>query len=115
MVLRHTFQTSLNNLWISNAFAHVAMSEMANTITMADIQLTNAFGPCAICLAGALLPPVGLPSANTDGTRVDRKTIAQHLLHDETNPFTREHLTMDMVVPDTALKAEIDAWVSERT
>uniref|UniRef100_A0A7S2FP30 Right handed beta helix domain-containing protein n=1 Tax=Haptolina brevifila TaxID=156173 RepID=A0A7S2FP30_9EUKA len=38
---------------------------------MADMQLTNAFGPCAICVAGILLPPVGLFSTDTHGTRVD--------------------------------------------
>lgn len=71
VVLRGTFQTTLSFLWMSDAFAFVAMSEMANTITIADVQIYNAYGPCAVCAAGAILPPVGLPSADTNRTRVD--------------------------------------------
>lgn len=71
VVVRRSFQITVSYVWIANAFAHVALSEFANTVTMADMQLTNAFGPCAICVAGALLPPVGLSSADTDQTRVD--------------------------------------------
>ncbi len=34
----------------------------------------------------------------------------RHLLNDSTDPFNREHLTPDMLKPDTELKARIDAW-----
>jgi ubiquitin conjugation factor E4 B len=39
--------------------------------------------------------PVKLPS----GTTIDRPTIVQHLLSDETDPFNRSKLTVDMLVP----------------
>ena len=39
--------------------------------------------------------PVKLPS----GTTIDRDTIVQHLLSDETDPFNRSKLTVDMLVP----------------
>jgi len=50
--------------------------------------------------------PVKLPS----GHSVDRPTITRHLLSDETDPFSRARLTVDMLVPDDELRAQIDAW-----
>ena len=50
--------------------------------------------------------PVKLPS----GHSIDRPTITRHLLSDETDPFSRQRLTVDMLVSDTELKAKIDAW-----
>ena len=52
--------------------------------------------------------PVVLPS----GKRVDRRTIAQHLLGDATDPFSRQPLTLDMVKPDAELKARIAEFVA---
>ncbi|KAL1516645.1 hypothetical protein ABEB36_000530 [Hypothenemus hampei] len=55
--------------------------------------------------------PVILPSSKQT---VDRTTIARHLLSDQTDPFNRSPLSMDQVIPNTTLKAEIDDWVRER-
>jgi hypothetical protein len=33
------------------------------------------------------------------------------LLSDQIDPFTRQPLTMDMVIPQPELKSEIDAWI----
>ena len=71
ITIRNSFSTTLQFLWIDSVFAHVAMSEMANTITILDSQLISAFGPCSVCAAGGIGPPVGLPSANFNHTRVD--------------------------------------------
>lgn len=54
--------------------------------------------------------PVILPSRHT----VDRSTITQHLLSDPKDPFTRQPMTMDDVVPDIDLKAQIDQWKAGR-
>ena len=59
--------------------------------------------------ADLMADPVVLPS----GHRIDRPTITRHLLSDETDPFSRQRLTVDMLVPDTELKAQIDAWKAE--
>jgi ubiquitin conjugation factor E4 B len=40
--------------------------------------------------------PVTLP---TSGVTVDRKTIVSHLLNDSTDPFNRQKLTVNMLVP----------------
>jgi hypothetical protein len=42
---------------------------------------------------------------------VDRCTIERHLLSGSTDPFSRAQLTMDMVRPDEALAARIQAWL----
>lgn len=54
--------------------------------------------------------PVLLPS----GHIVDRSTIAQHLLNDPTDPFTRSELKMEDVKPATELKERIVAWIAEK-
>lgn len=54
--------------------------------------------------------PVILPSRHI----VDRSTIVQHLLSDPKDPFTRQPMTVDDVVPATELKQQIDAWKADR-
>ena len=36
------------------------------------------------------------------------------LISEQTNPYTREPLTMDQVTPDVELKKRIDAFVAEK-
>lgn len=82
--------------------------------------------------------PVLLPSSKTV---VDRSTILQHLLNEESgndyilftlylacgvfyivfyfclfaiDPFNRQPLTLDMVIPDVELKAKINNWLKEK-
>ena len=45
---------------------------------------------------------------------VDRMTIARHILSDQTDPFTRAPLTMDLVIPQDELKANIQQWMEEQ-
>ncbi|EDW03718.1 ubiquitin conjugation factor E4 B [Drosophila grimshawi] len=54
--------------------------------------------------------PVVLPS----GTIMDRAIITRHLLNSCTDPFNRQHLTEDMLVPNIELKQRIDAWRKEQ-
>lgn len=51
--------------------------------------------------------PVTLPSS---GIVCDRSTIARHILSDQTDPFNRQPLTMDMVLPNTDIKQQIEEW-----
>lgn len=55
--------------------------------------------------------PVVLPSSKVS---IDRTTIARHLLSDQTDPFNRSPLSMDLIKPDVELKAKIDAWVKKK-
>lgn len=50
--------------------------------------------------------PVCLPS----GTVMDRAIITRHLLNSNTDPFNRQTLTEDMLVPMAVLKDRIAAW-----
>ncbi|KAH8418760.1 hypothetical protein KR222_001367, partial [Zaprionus bogoriensis] len=54
--------------------------------------------------------PVVLPS----GTVMDRAIITRHLLNSCTDPFNRQHLTEDMLVPNIELKQRIEAWRQEQ-
>jgi ubiquitin conjugation factor E4 B len=54
--------------------------------------------------------PVILPSKHV----VDRSTIMQHLLSDPKDPYTRQPMGIEDVVPDVELKERIEAWKAER-
>ncbi|KAH9494850.1 Ubiquitin conjugation factor E4 A [Bulinus truncatus] len=55
--------------------------------------------------------PVMLPSSRNI---VDRNVIARHILSDQTDPFNRQPLSLDLVIPQPELKSKIQAWVNER-
>jgi len=38
----------------------------------------------------------------------------RHLLSDQTDPFNRSPLTMDMLKPNDELRLQIEAWIKER-
>ncbi|XP_019185714.1 PREDICTED: probable ubiquitin conjugation factor E4 [Ipomoea nil] len=52
--------------------------------------------------------PVILPSSRIT---LDLPVIQRHLLSDSTDPFNRSHLTADMLIPNTELKAKIEEFV----
>lgn len=54
--------------------------------------------------------PVILPSGYT----MDRSCITQHLMNDQSDPFTRVPLTMDQLQPNTDLKMKIEQWIQEK-
>ncbi|KAL7273982.1 Ubiquitin conjugation factor E4 [Rhizina undulata] len=62
-------------------------------------------------MATLMQDPVILP---TSRVTIDRQTIKVHLLSDPKDPFNREPLKIEEVVPNTELKQQIDAWVQER-
>lgn len=57
-----------------------------------------------------MMDPIVLPSGNI----VDRSTISQHLLSDETDMFTRRPMKIEDVVPADDLRQRIDAWKAEK-
>ncbi|CAA3017415.1 probable ubiquitin conjugation factor E4 [Olea europaea subsp. europaea] len=52
--------------------------------------------------------PVILPSSKVT---LDRSVIYRHLLSDSTDPFNRSHLTVDMLIPNTEVKAAIEEFI----
>lgn len=57
-----------------------------------------------------MLDPVRLPS----GTIMDRSIITRHLLNSNTDPFNRQPLTEEMLIPIVELKERILAWKKEK-
>uniref|UniRef100_A0A6B2KXF9 RING-type E3 ubiquitin transferase n=1 Tax=Arcella intermedia TaxID=1963864 RepID=A0A6B2KXF9_9EUKA len=55
--------------------------------------------------------PVKLP---TSKVTIDRVTITRHLLSTPQDPFNRAPLTIEQLIPDDALKQEIDAWLATK-
>jgi len=60
-------------------------------------------------MATLMEDPVILPISRQT---VDRSTIMSHLLSDPHDPFNRTPLKIEDVIPDTELKAQIEAWKS---
>lgn len=58
-----------------------------------------------------MVDPVILPSSHIT---IDRSTIARHLLSDQSDPFNRSLLTMDMVTSNIELKERIEKWLTEK-
>ena len=54
--------------------------------------------------------PVRLPS----GVIMDKPIIDRHLLNSSTDPFNRQHLTSDMLIPENELQKRIEAWIKEK-
>ncbi|MPD03692.1 Ubiquitin conjugation factor E4 B [Portunus trituberculatus] len=54
--------------------------------------------------------PVELPS----GVVMDRPTIVRHLLNDPTDPFTRQPLSEEQLLPAETLKKEIRDWIAAK-
>ncbi|KAK4538435.1 hypothetical protein CDCA_CDCA17G4460 [Cyanidium caldarium] len=59
-------------------------------------------------MATVMRDPVLLPSSRQV---VDRATIVRHLLSDPHDPFNRQPLSADEVLPQAELKARIHAWI----
>merc|ERR1712154_22287 len=59
--------------------------------------------------------PVILDKNKNDKNKyvMDRKIIERHLMNNPNNPFNREPLTKNDLIPDTELKNEIDEWVKK--
>lgn len=55
--------------------------------------------------------PVILPGS---GKAMDRKNIVRHLLSVPNDPFNRQALTEDMLIPATELKLKIARWREEQ-
>ena len=55
--------------------------------------------------------PVLLPPS---GTVMDRGNIMRHLLSSLTDPYNRQPLTQDQLVPQTQLKKEIEEWIQSK-
>ena len=55
--------------------------------------------------------PVKLPKSQVI---LDRKTIETHLLSDQTDPFNREPLTKEMLIPCPLLKTKIEEYMKNK-
>jgi ubiquitin conjugation factor E4 B len=62
-------------------------------------------------LASIMEDPVILPVSRQT---LDRSTVQSHLLSDPHDPFNRAPLTIDQVIPNDALREEIQKWKAER-
>jgi hypothetical protein len=58
-----------------------------------------------------MLQPMKVP---TSPYILDRKTLVDHLAINQTDPFSRRALTLDMIIPDVALQIRIENWLQEK-
>jgi len=96
---------------LASALGNIASKvEVANTALVKEEELLADCPDEFLCpiMSIIMLDPVLLPSSKQI---VDRSTIARHLLSDQSDPFNRAPLTMDMVEPDVELKKKVEQWV----
>ncbi|KAI5926032.1 ubiquitin elongating factor core [Camillea tinctor] len=87
------------------------IAEAKERLDQAELDLGEIPDEFEDPLIGDLMTdPVILPSHNI----VDRSTIVQQLLSNPLDPFTRNPMTIDDVVPADDLRARIEAWKAER-
>ena len=80
-------------------------------LDQAEMDLGEIPGEFEDPIMGDLMAdPVLLPSKHI----VDKSTIAQHLLSDPKDPFTRQPMTIDDVIPMVELKEKIEQWKAEK-
>ncbi|KAF8606876.1 hypothetical protein BDV93DRAFT_488785 [Ceratobasidium sp. AG-I] len=109
IVRKHSIKTDAE---VEQFMIFVNAVEEAKALLEAEDDLSDAPEEYMDPLMYTLMrDPVTLPSSRTT---VDRSTIKAHLLSDVTDPFNRSPLKIEDVIPNEALKAEIDAWLTER-
>jgi ubiquitin conjugation factor E4 B len=92
----------------TQAAQHFHKQEMEQDEILADVP-DEFMDPILFTL---MENPVRLPTSNVV---MDLSSIKTHLLSDQTDPFNRKPLTMDMLVPEDDLKARIQEWRRQHT
>ena len=106
-------------LKVSRADLAVELNSVADKVKAASDTLAEEEELLADCPEEFLCPimsvimtdPVLLPSSKQT---VDRSTIARHLLSDQSDPFNRSPLTMDMLETDEELKEKVRLWMESK-
>ena len=106
-------------LKVSRADLAVELNSVADKVKTASDTLAEEEELLADCPEEFLCPimsvimtdPVLLPSSKQT---VDRSTIARHLLSDQSDPFNRSPLTMDMLDTDEELKEKVRLWMESK-
>lgn len=93
-----------------------AMSERLKQCTQHAEELEEELGDIPDDFLDPLMStlmtdPVILPSSRIT---IDRATIERALLADPIDPYNRSPLTVEQLIPDTELKAKIDAFIAEK-
>lgn len=93
-----------------------AMSERIKQCTQHAEELEEELGDIPDDFLDPLMStlmtdPVILPSSRIT---IDRATIERALLADPIDPYNRSPLTVEQLIPDTELKAKIDAFIAEK-
>jgi ubiquitin conjugation factor E4 B len=111
LILESCFQLSADLLHSFRVFV-AACEEYLKLQTQEDLDLgeiPDEFADPIMC--DLMKDPVELPSSHQI---VDRSTITAHLLSDPMDPFNRQPLWIDQVIPRPDVKAKIEAWKANR-
>ena len=100
--------------WAENVLLKVSRADLATTLrSVAEKRLLEDCPDEFLCpiMSVIMTDPVTLPSSKQT---VDRTTIARHLLSDQSDPFNRAPLTMDMVEPHQELRDRVRLWMEQK-
>jgi len=85
VIVQGAFSTTISNVWISDVAGFVTATEMANTVSILDSIMYNAYGACGICLYGG-----------PDGSRVDIVQISRITTNNAPNRGNRTVTWIDI-------------------
>ena len=86
-----------------------AVKEIAEEEPWDDDDIPDEFSdPIMMTL---MRDPVLLPSSKVV---CDRTVITRHLLSEQTDPYTKQKLTVEDLVPQADLKEKIDLWIKDQ-
>jgi len=97
-----------------NAFAQVVedLQVISSSVQSIDELLADAPDHFLDPLVSSIMrDPVILPGSKIT---IDRSVITRHLLNTSSDPFNRQPLKAEDLVPNEALKKEIDAWMEAK-
>jgi len=112
--------------WAENVLMKVSRADLASSLVQVRDQVKVAKDSLAeeeelladcpdqfLCpiMSVIMTDPVMLPSSKQV---VDRTTIARHLLSDQSDPFNRAPLTMDMLEPQEDLRNKVYQWMEQK-
>ena len=85
IVVAGAFSTTVTDVWISDVSRFLTATEMANTVTILDSIMYNAYGPCGICIGGG-----------EKGKRVDIVQISRVTTNNVPNAGNRSVVWIDV-------------------
>lgn len=113
VAIQRLANSSIKSSYEIESFQHFANRVEKSNLEKNELELEFDDAPDEFrdpLMSTLMRDPVLLPS----GVIMDRPIIIRHLLNSSTDPFNRQQLTEDMLIPEPELKQRIDTWINTK-